>query len=288
MREFRNASLGLCSLVFLVGSAIGAGQAAAPSQRLLQELAGSNNLRAFAMSAMNRPAEGGIFYASYVADICGRDFASITKAGNAAVAKEIAANVTVSTSRLSMMSDLPQRCSAFVPGETTQMLNGLKSQAQSSSDPLVAAEKNLVAAWKSGRPDSMRAAVGRLMQLDDPLLWTRHRLYDYVAQSDPEAKRATGIFLNGKVYPANDGQRHLEVSIALDLGFCKRDLPCALDDELKMACASGGDCAQDRYEKARNYVLANGGTEANWKTVLTLVPQIQAALSAKNVSFFVR
>lgn len=288
MREFRNVSLGLCSLVFLVSSAIGAGQTPPPSQRLLQELASSNNLRAFAMSAMNRPAEGGIFYASYATDICGRDFAAVTKRGDAAIASEIASNATVSASRLKMMSDLPQRCSAFIPGETTQMLNDLKSRVRSSSDPLIAAEQNLIAAWKSGRSDSMRAAVGRLMQLDDPLLWTRHRLYDYVAQFDPEAKKATGIFLNGKVYPATDGLRYLEVSIALDLGFCKRDLPCALDDELKIVCASGGECAQDRYEKARHYVLANRGTEANWKAVLTLVPQIQEALSTKNVSFFVR
>lgn len=288
MRGFRNVLLGLCSFVFLVGSAIGAGQAAAPSQRLLQELAASNNLRAFAMSAMNRPAEGGVFYASYVANVCGRDFAVVTKAGNAAVAKEIASNGTVSTSRLSMISDLPQRCSAFIPGEAAQIVSVLKTRAQSSSDPLVTAEKNLLAAWKSGRPDSMRAAVGRLIELDDPLLWTQHRLYDYVAQFDPEAKSASGVFLNGKVYPANDGLRHLEVTIALDLGFCKRDLPCALDDELKMVCAIGEDCAQDRYEKARNYVLANRGTEATWKAVLTLVSQIRDALSTKNVSFFVR
>ena len=154
--------------------------------------------------------------------------------------------------------------------------------------PLVAAEQNLIVAWRSGRPESMRAAVARLMQLDDPLLWTQHRLYHYVAQFDPEAKKSTGIFLNGKVYTQADRQTFLEVTTALELGFCDRNLPCALDDELKIVCAGGGDCADDRYKKAKNLVLANGGTEDNWKSVLVLVNQIEAALASRNVSFFVR
>jgi len=288
MRELGNLIFGLCSALLMASTAIGADQSAQPSQRLLRELAASNNLRAFAVSVMGRPSEGGIYYASYVANICGRDFGPIAKAGNAAIAKEIASNATVSTSRLTMMTELPQRCAAFVAGEPREMLSSLKARAQTSGDPLVAAEQNLIAAWKSGRPDSVRAAVVQLMQLDDPLLWTQHRLYNYVAQFDSEAKKATGIYLNGKVYTQADGQKLLEVSTALELGFCKRDLPCALDDELKIVCAGGGDCAHDRYEKAKNSVLANGGTEDNWKSVLTLVNQIQAALASRNVSFFVR
>ena len=268
--------------------AIGADQTAPPSRLLLQELSASKNLRAFAIRAMTRPSEGGIYYASYVVNLCGRDFGALAKAGNAAIVKEIASSGTVSATRLAMLADMPQRCSAFVAGEPQQMLMSLRARAQSSGDPLVAAEQNLIVAWRSGRPESMRAAVARLMQLDDPLLWTQHRLYHYVAQFDPEAKKSTGIFLNGKVYTQADRQTFLEVTTALELGFCDRNLPCALDDELKIVCAGGGDCADDRYKKAKNLVLANGGTEDNWKSVLVLVNQIEAALASRNVSFFVR
>jgi hypothetical protein len=289
MKQVRNRLSSLCSaLLFLAGPAIGADQGAQISQRLQQELGASNNLRAFAMSAMHRPNEGGVFYALYVANVCGRNFPAITKAGNAAIAKEIASKGTISSSHLGMMTDLPQRCSEFIPGEAAQLHSDLKMRAESSGDPLVAARQALIAASKSGRAELLRAAVARLMELDDPLLWTDRRLYDYVAQFDPEARRVSGIFLNGKVYRSADGHRHLEVSTALELGFCKRDLPCAPDDELRVVCAVGGDCARDRYEKAKQYLPANGGTEDGWKATMTLVNQIQAALAAGNVSFFVR
>jgi hypothetical protein len=288
MKQVRKTLLSLSISFLLAGAAIGADQVGQPSQRLQQEFAASNNLRAFAMSAMNRASEGGIYYASYVADICGRDFAAITRAGNAAVSKEIASKATVSASRLAMMADLPQRCSAFVAGEASELHGNLKARAQNGGDPLVAAQQELIAASKSGRPELLRSAVARLMQLDDSLLWSQHRLYDYVAQSDPEAKKVLGFFLNGKVYSEADGQKHLEAHTALELGFCKPNLPCALDEELRVVCAAGGDCASDRQEKAKQYLLDNGGTEQGWKNVQTLVSQIQTALARKNVSFFVR
>lgn len=288
MRISRNALWSLCSLLLLAGSAIAAAPAARPSQRLLQEMAASNDLRDFATSAMSRPGEGGIFYASYVANICGRDFEAIKAAGKAAIAKEVAPGASASTSRLALMADLPRRCSSFATGEASEMVRSLKDRAQTSGDPLVAAEQDLLAAWRSGRPELLRAAVGHLMQLDDPLLWTEHRLYSYVAQFDPEAKKATGLFLNGKVYTDADGLRYLEASTALELGFCKRGLPCGPDDVLQVVCASAGNCPQDRDAKAKDYLLANGGSEDNWKNVLALMTQIQAALASRNVAFFVR
>jgi hypothetical protein len=286
MKKLNAFLVGICSA--LVTMTAVAGRAAAPSHNLQQELAASTNLRAFALKAMARPAEGGLYYASYVANSCSRDFSQISRVGNAAVAKEIASKSTVSSSRLSMMSDLPQRCGSFVPGEAAEMQAGLKERASRGGDPLVTAEAELIAAWKSGSRDRMRAAVQRLIEIDDPLLWTQHRLNHYVSQFDSEPKRRSAIFLDGKVYTESDGKKAVEANIALDLGFCKVDLPCALDDELLAACAGGGECAADREQRAKQYLFSNGGTEENWKNVVRLVSQIRAALDSQNVSFFIR
>jgi hypothetical protein len=289
MNQLRMFLVGLWSALSFVGStAAPIHQAAPPSRNLQREFSTSSNLRAFALNAMNRPSEGGIFYALYAASICGRDFAAISRLGNARVAKEIASKATASSSRLTLVTNLGKRCSAFTVGEAGAMWRSLKARDRDSGDPLLAAEQQFIAAWKSRRPDMMRAAVARLMHLDDPLLWTEHRLNRYLAQFDPEANRTSGIFLLGKVYNHKDGLKTLEASIALDLGFCKKNLPCALDDELQVGCALGQDCAPDRDQNAKHYLFANGGTEENWRNVLALVSEVQVALGSRNVAIFVR
>lgn len=258
-----------------------------PSQSLLTEYATSNNLRGFALQAITRPGEGGVFYAKHAANICGRDYAAVTRAGAAALDRQIRSAGTVPGYQLAMMEDLPRRCAGFVPGETSAFLADLK-RFPLAEDPLLAAEEDVRDAARSGRPEAIRAAVLRAMVLDDPLLWTENRLYDAVAQSDPEARKVFGFYLNGVVYSEKDGLQHLEASTALDLGFCKPDLPCGLDDELRIVCATGGECAPDREAKARAFLLANGGAPEGWQRVIALAEQVRSAIANRNVGFFVR
>jgi hypothetical protein len=97
-----------------------------------------------------------------------------------------------------------------------------------------------------------------------------------------------GLYLDNKVHSADDVQSHHEAVAALELGFCKPGLPCALDDELLIVCAVGGDCARDRSDKARSMYMANGGSEDGWRRVLALVDRIQAAVRGADVGMFVR
>ncbi|MES3001295.1 MAG: hypothetical protein V4787_11445 [Pseudomonadota bacterium] len=259
----------------------------ASSQRLLREYATADNFRAFALQAKARPGEGGIFYANYVANLCGREYSVIAQRGNAAIAKHIDATGTIPSWQLAKIEYLPRRCSGFLAGEAHALVNELK-RVSVTSDPLLAAEKDLRTAARSGGRDQIRSAMARAMEIDDPLLWTSQRLWDVVAQSDTEAKKSLGFYLGGVVYSEKDGLKHLEAYTALELGFCKPDLPCALDDELSIICAIGGACAQDRDAKAKSLYLDNGGSEEGWKKVLTLVAQVRTALATRNVAFFVR
>lgn len=264
-----------------------AAQPVRPSARLLHELARSDDLKAFTTSALTRPAEGGYFYARYVANMCGRDWAVITRYGQAAVEPEIRASGPLPAWRVEMMQNLPRRCAGFAPGEAGAILADLKSRPDLLEDPLLSAERELVDASRAGRHAALRSAVRRLIQLDDPVLWTERRLWDRVAQSDPRTRGRGGYFFDRKVYQGDD-PKFLEIALALEIGFCQPDLPCAPDDELSVVCATGGDCAPDRYAKSRSFYLANGGSEKGWPRVLALVRRIQNALRTGDVAMFVR
>jgi hypothetical protein len=283
----------LIAASFLVLSVTATAQSHAPhstgaaSRRLLQEYATTDNLRAFALQARTRPSEGGLFYANYIANICGRDYATIAQRGHAAVSKQIQATGTIPSWQLAKIADLSHRCSGFIAGEPEALFNELK-RAPVRSDPLFAAEQDLRAAARSGRRDQIQTAMARAMEIDDPFLWTSQRLWDVVAQSDAEAKKSLGFYVGGVVYSEKDGLKHLEAHTALELGFCKPDLPCALDDELRILCATGGACSQDRDAQAKTFYLDNGGSEEGWKNVLTLIGRVRTALANRNVAFFAR
>lgn len=65
----------------------------------------------------------------------------------------------------------------------------------------------------------------------------------------------------GRFYSEADGQKHLEAYTALELGFCKPNLPCALDDELRIVCAMVAIVPRIARKWATEYLLANGGRE---------------------------
>jgi hypothetical protein len=257
------------------------------SAPLNQEYAAAADLRAFAMQAKTRPSEGGVFYARYAVDICGRDFAVIQRLGAAAMAKEIRATGTVASYRMTLGGSIVNRCAGFVPGEADALYRELAA-APASHDPLVAADKEMLAAFHSRNPGLIRAAVTGLIAIDDPLLWTHHGLFALVAQSDPEARKESGVFFGGVVYTSEPDGKLLEANSALELAFCRPGTACAKDDDLRLMCAAGGACAPDLQTRQMNFYMANGGTEEGWKLVLSMTQQIRDALASKNVAFFVR
>jgi hypothetical protein len=272
------------AMACLIAPAFGAPQSI--SARLNQEYANADNLRAFAIHAKARPSEGGVFYARYAVDNCGRDLVAIKRAADVARGKEIKATGTVASHRLALGDRFLHRCGAFTPGEASAMYQDL-SAIPGSYDPLLAADRDMLNAAFSRRPDLIRAAVAKLIEIDDPLLWTHHRLFELMAMADPEARRVTGICFGGVVY-APDGGELKEAASALQLGFCRAGTACAKDDELLVVCAIGGACAPDLETKEKDLYMANDGTAEGWRRVLELTQQIRDALASKNVGFFVR
>jgi hypothetical protein len=283
----------IATLAGIVFSACAFGQPQAPafqqavSRQLHSDFATAGNLRAFAMQARTRPSEGGLFYARYVANICGRDFGVIGAYGQQAVAKTVRTTGTVPPYQVRLMNELARRCDGFVAGEVDAIL--AESSRREAEDPLLSLVREIRNATKSGTPrEQLRAAVLKGLEVDDPLFWTENRLHNAVAQADPGARKVLGIYVGGTVYSDRDGIRHLEASTALDLGFCKPNLPCSFDDELLALCATGAACAEDREQQAKNYYLANGGSANAWPRVLAMARQVRAAIERRDVSYFVR
>src|SRR5882672_10224607 len=73
---------------------------APPSRQLLRELADAIDLRSFAMRALERPAEGGYFYAMVAIDYCARDTAFLKRFADESVSREVARAGTVASARL--------------------------------------------------------------------------------------------------------------------------------------------------------------------------------------------
>lgn len=263
--------------------------AAGLTARLREQMSAAQDLRAFALSAKNRPGEGGYFYARYVANICGRDFTAIGALGAQAIAEKIRTTGTVSTEHLLNADDLPRRCAAFVADEATQIVQEMRSKEATGRDPLLAAERHAFDAFKSRDSQALRTAFEQLARINDPLLWTQHGLYNFIVSGDPEARKETGgFYFDGKVYTPAEESAYAETRLALDLGFCHENEPCELDFVSRIVCSSAGNCASDRYAFLKAQYLANGGDEAGWSRVLVLEKRVRAGVAAGAVSMFVR
>lgn len=133
-----------------------------PVSRSLQaDFARAGDWRAFALSSLQRAAEGGHFYARHVFELCSRNAGAMDDLGR-------------------------KHCAGFGAGEPQRRLAELQASLSASSDPLVQAERALLAARAnaqggSGHQGDSGAAVARMLALRDPLLISEHELRGRVA-----------------------------------------------------------------------------------------------------------
>jgi hypothetical protein len=264
-------------------------QSTAPPPRLAEQLAATDDLHAFALQARNRTAEGGLFYAYYIASyVCARNRPGTRELGDAAVTKLRKARGNVDAWRIEIAGELARRCSGFPEGATSRLFQELQPRLR-ADDPVWKAERAIRAAFGTRNPEVMRAAVAHALELDDPLLWTADRVWEAVAQFDADPKKIGGVVFDGVRYTERHGMRASEARIALEQGFCTPSRYCSLDDDIRVLCAIGApSCAKDRTAFAKNNYLANGGTEEGWKRVLVMIDQVRNAVATQNVNFFVR
>ncbi len=157
------------------------------SRRLQAELTKSTDWRAFALSAMKRPEEGGLMYARYVTSLCGRDMAAIGQWATSMVELAVQTNGTVSTEQLVAKDRFVSLCAAFSKEEVSQLYNEIREREATSGDPLLAARTDVNTAFSAKDPEALRAAARRLLQTDDPLALYTHRALQLLMASNRDS-----------------------------------------------------------------------------------------------------
>ena len=253
------------------------------SARLQREFVESTNLYAFAENARRRPREGGILYAEAASSYCRyateRFERTIAEFGDVAIAEA----GPVDARRVAVLDRYARRCAGFRQLDVDAYWRDLDRSA--ASDPLIDAGKALSRASLAGDVDGRVAATQHLVDLHDPLLYSRKWAYlmnpDRVANAPPG-----GLWFEGHDYrPVDEYGRYVE---ALQLAGCRTDAPCGSDDLTILACRVRGVCrdsinADPFPDVATRDVAAR---QRYWNDVLALTGRMREALGRGDLDAF--
>lgn len=262
-----------------------------PSAAMQAAFAAATDWRAFAISALQRPGEGGRYYASYAAGLCGRDMPQLKEIIDAQTAQGIATSSTVSAQRLAAVEKFFSRCAAFAPGETKEIWSKARDTAV-GIDPLMDARNRLLAATRRKDAAQFRQSALDTLRTADPLLLSHEALLPRLMIFDPASPGSAdkGFWFDGETYPLDDSLRTSELMLAMKLGPCRDGALCALDDEIDINCVTGNDasCQTDRSSYLKNLYIENGGNEQSFDNAMRLAARIRHAIETADVNAFVR
>jgi hypothetical protein len=259
------------------------------SHELRKRLSAATDWRSFAFDAVNRPEEGGYFYATYVANLCGRDSAAIANEARTNADQVVRATGSISMERIEAVNKWSTLCASFTRAEVSDFLNALHARAADGRDPLLAARGEVSRLLRSTDRDALRNAVGALLATDDLLALAHENLIGRVMARSPEADRPGGAWFDGRLY-AHDTSEFSQLLMAIDLAMCDATAPCPLDDLMLISCTgSVGTCTNDRTEFIRGrYEDAGVDPSAEMPHVLDLTQRIRDAIARKDASAFVQ
>lgn len=254
--------------------------------RLRAEFWGATDYRSFVLSAMQRPAEGGYFYAKHVALACAtRPTSAFVEDG---IRKSVADRGTLPPAQLRAGDRMLAQCATFAPGEARQLFLEIGSRLADGRDPLVEADRLVTDAASSGDPASLRTAVTRLLEVADPMLLTETGALMVVARSDAQARAQDGLWLEGVLVTRDDEAAYWLSSTAIAIGSCPATGRCALDEWLQSSCIASGDCQGDLQGYFRSAMQDGGMSAGDIDRVFARAARVRRAIAEKDVSFFVR
>ena len=259
-----------------------AAPADAPGQvsgALLAAFAQAGDLHAFALDALQRPAEGGLFYARLAALRCNTwQRETIDMALRISLQRQ----QTLTTAQLQTADKVRASCQQFPATEIKRVVVAVREQA--GADPLLQAERLLAESEKQD-PPSRRAAAARLLALADPLFLSETGALFRLAR-DPESARKDGVWFDGRWI--TDEEEQLAAVMALSVGACQPGQPCSTDAMLVADCVYHGVCERDWATYLRAQTVAEGLPHDLAERSLVLTQRVQRAVREQDVAFFVR
>jgi len=143
----------------------------------------------------------------------------------------------------------------------------------------------------AGRKDdagALREAAAALLATGDPLAIGSNQSLHMVKARDPAA-RSTGLYFDGVLYCAEDGDPCMSIRAALDLAVCSDGLPCELDRTMLLACLGRRLCTADRVAFMHGFHVQRGGmNEEQFKELLAMAARLRERLAARDVAAFGR
>ena len=267
--------------------------AQAPSLRLQKEFWSATDLRAFALSSLKHPSEGGYFYALQAAGRC-RDYPKLKTLETYAqesIGKIVEMTGTISAETLKAVESFRAQCASFSnESEVDEFVNSAQTLANNGLDPLINASKTFSTATASRDRDAMKSALRSLLLTRDPLL----------ISSDYNLRRAmlSGIdrnitaYFNGHVYKVGTLE-YGYLMTAVEIAPCKINLPCNTDRSAQVHCATGADdCSIDRLKRLRNQWQKDGVDSDKQTEMLAAiqahVSNIRIAIDAGGANQFIK
>jgi hypothetical protein len=269
-------------------SAVPDNQQAPPavSAKLQQTLQVTNDWRAFALMAEQRPSEGGHFYALHFAELCARKLDTLKTLSSADIAKRISSTGSVSPQQLAAAETFFAKCASFAEGEALQMYERLKLASKKTEDPLIAASEQLISAAGRGRGEFAQLAI-QLLETQDPLALTIRSPLERIAAQYKDGKGTGAYYFDGKMYQANTSEVG-ELIVAFQLAGCSFGAWCELDDQMMLACVLSGTCFADRESYMKSMYVGAGGGAASFERARALSSRVALAIRNKQIEAFLQ
>ena len=251
------------------------------------------DLRFFALEAMQHPEEGGYFYALKASAFCIRDSETVRQGLDEAIRQTVAKNGTISNDAIKRVNRFQTMCSAFAPGEATDLVRSIQELGKSGKDPLLSAfnafEKSNKERMQTGA-DTFSESAKALIDTKDLSLVAHQRSLERIMMSTPSgsADENGNIWFEGKLYDKNNMGEYVSILYAIELASCQDDIPCELDDSMAMACMGRvNQCLPDRMAYIR-FRLKESANEDSFADVQKISQKIQSAVLLGNYSAFIR
>lgn len=233
------------------------------------------NGRAFVLDAWNRPNEGGRFYASRLVDRCTgiKKFTEFIENPQPNLGNVRPENQVKATAAINRLLSL---CGQFTEDELKRYSSSSLFSDEKESDVLVQIYRKAIGDKLLKDEAAKKAFLAAVVNSSDPML------IDELSIGFLRDSKGGGIYLGGKNYKFQDAE---EVLAAYYLLPCGLGLNCSTGDpKLDISCASGGNCFENRFDKARAEMV--GGNAEKYQRVLALYESMLAAFKNKNTSYF--
>lgn len=240
------------------------------SQRsLLDDFISDASGRGTILRLWARAGEGGQFYASKMVDTCAMAtrFTPVMTQGQADLSGVDSANQLLT---IAAHGRIQRMCDQLTQDELDKYSRMRLIKDTTGPDPLMKAVRTFSAESQNKSSEAYAKSLRTILDMRDPLvlddLGMRLSLYP--------GPQGAYLYFDGTRYPVREDP---PILAAYALVPCELGLNCAEKDlELTLACASGGTCYRDRYEKTLHE--AAGSDMAKLSAIRVMAKQIAEAI----------